>query len=103
MESINAVRIQRLAYDILYYVFWIAEVMLFLSLLLKLLGANPSSRVVAFFHSVAASLAGPFQNIFPSVAIEGNMILDISLLAAMVFYAILAYAVVAFLRILIRS
>lgn len=93
----TTLRIQRFTYDIIYYVLWVVEVILLLRFLLKLLGANPQNELVSFLYSASSALMGPFENVF-DVSSIGNMVLDPSVLIAMVFYAIVAYALVSFIR-----
>src|SRR5688500_19004581 len=98
MENVP-LRIQRFAYDMIYYVLWMIEIVLFLRFLLKLLGANPANEFIAFLYSLAGVLMGPFLDIF-GVSSVNNMVLEPSVLVAMVFYAIVAYVLVAFVRLL---
>lgn len=90
-------KIERFAYDMIYYVLWIVEVVLFLRFALKLLAANPANEAVAFFYSISLVLVGPFNGMFGTSAV-GNMILEPSVLIAMVFYAIIGYILVSFVK-----
>lgn len=96
------VKIQRFAYDIIYYVLWIIEIILFLRFALKMLGANPTNEIVAFMYSISLVLIGPFDGMFGASAV-GNMTLEPSVLIAMVFYAIAGYALVSIVKIISQT
>lgn len=88
------VKVQRFAYDMIYYVLWIIEITLFLRFALKLLAANPANEIVAFIYSISLVLIGPFNGMFGTSAV-GNMVLEPSVLIAMVCYAIIGYVLVS--------
>lgn len=92
-------KIQRFAYDMIYYVLWIVEILLFLRFALQLLGAQAANEVVAFIYSISLVLMGPFAGMFGTSAV-GTMVLEPSVLIAMVFYAILGYVLITFVRII---
>lgn len=100
MENVP-LKIERFAYDIVYYVLWITEITLFLRFALKLLAANPANEMVAFLYSISLVLVGPFNGIFGTSAV-GNMVLEPSVLIAMVFYAVIAYVLVSFIGMINR-
>ncbi len=93
------VKIQRFAYDMIYYVLWIIELILFLRFALKLLAANSVNEIVAFIYSISLVLVGPFNGMFGTSAV-GGMELEPSVLIAMVFYAIAGYALVSLVKII---
>ena len=92
-------KVQRFAYDIIYYVLWIIEITLFLRFALKILGANPANEIVAFLYSISLVLIGPFDGMF-GTSMVGNMVLEPSVLIAMVFYAIVGYALVSLVKLI---
>ena len=89
--------VQRFTYDLITIVLWIIEVTMLLRILLKLLGANAGNMIVAFVYSLSGAFAGPFLNMFPDVPLARGVI-EPSILIAMVFYAIVAYVLVALLK-----
>lgn len=101
MENVP-LKIQRFTYDIIYYVLWIIEITLFLRFALKLLGANAANQVVAFVYSISLALMGPFNGMF-GTAVVGDMVLEPSVLIAMVFYAIVGYILITFVKIISQS
>ena len=65
-----------------------------LRLLLKLLGANPSSGFVDFIYSVTNVLTAPFDNIFNVATVDSAQVKSVfepSIIVAMVVYALIAY------------
>jgi len=90
-------KMERFAYDMIYYVFWIIEMILFLRFALKLLAASPTNEIVAFLYSISMVFVGPFNGMF-GISQVGSMILEPSVLIAMVFYAILGYVLVSFVK-----
>ncbi len=74
----------------------IIEFFLLLRLLFEFLGANPSATFVAWLYSFTGVFVNPFHNAFPSLSIVGFP-LDLSVLLAMVAYAILGMILVWFI------
>lgn len=72
-------------------VFTIIEALLGLRILLQLFGANPNASFVKWIYETTEPLLAPFQNIFPSPVFEGQFVLELSTLFALVIYAILGY------------
>ena len=94
----SAAKIENFTYDIIYYLLWIIELVLMLRFVLKIMGANSSNAIIAFVYSISSIFMGVFKGVFGNVSI-GNMIIEPSVLLAMVFYAIAAYVIVSLLRI----
>jgi hypothetical protein len=99
----NAItKIERFTYDIIYYVLWIIEITLLLRFIFKLLGANPQNQLVSFLYSISLVLMGPFKDIFGFSEIN-NMVLEPNVLISMVFYAIVAYILVSFVKMISQT
>lgn len=80
--------------NIIWYILGLVETLLGLRLLLKLLGANPSSGFVDFIYSVTNVLTAPFDNIFNVAKVDSNQVHSVfepSIIVAMVVYALIAY------------
>lgn len=80
--------------NIVWYILGLVETLLGLRLLLKLLGANPSSGFVDFIYSVTNVLTAPFDNIFNVAKVDSTQVHSIfepSIIVAMVVYALIAY------------
>lgn len=60
---------------------------------LQLFGANPSSPFVSWIYGITDSLAGPFAGAFPLWSLGGNSVIDLSIILAMIGYAILGWLI----------
>jgi uncharacterized protein YggT (Ycf19 family) len=63
-----------------------------LAFVLQLFGANPSSGFAQWVYRSASRVTAPFRGIFPS-HVNGNSVLDVSLLFAIIMYALFALLV----------
>jgi len=70
----------------------ILEAMIALRIMLKLIGANPESTIVALIYGFTSLFLFPFFGLIGSPA-AGNMVLELSSMFAMLIYALLAWAV----------
>lgn len=75
----------------------VSEIILLQGFLLKLFGANPDSSYVQWAYRSLDRVMAPFRGIFTPIEIDGNAVLDTSILFAMVIYGIVALSVRAFL------
>jgi len=65
-------------------------VILTLAFILQLLGANPSAGFVEFIYRSAARTMAPFRGMFEPTPLNGDSVLDTSILFAMIIYALAA-------------
>ncbi len=73
------------------------EFLLAFRLLLKLLGANPSSGFVSFVYTVTSGFTAPFRGIFSTPTTQGDIttsVFETGTLLAMVVYALVGWGVV---------
>jgi hypothetical protein len=63
-----------------------------LAFFLQLFGANPNSGFAQWVYRSASRVTAPFRGIFPS-HVSGNSVLDVSLLFAIIMYALFALLV----------
>ena len=70
----------------------VAIVIATLAFVLQLLGANPNSGFAQWVYRSASRVTAPFRGIFPSHT-NGNSVLDVSLLFAIIMYAFFALLV----------
>ncbi len=70
----------------------VAIVIATLAFVLQLFGANPSSGFAQWVYRSASRVTAPFRGIFPS-HVNGDSVLDVSLLFAIVMYALFALLV----------
>lgn len=76
----------------------VIEFFLAANFLLLLFGASSSSGFVAFIYDISGVFAAPFHGIWQATSNPGSY-LDPALLAAMVVYAIVAWALIRILKI----
>ncbi|MEX1112591.1 MAG: YggT family protein [Candidatus Andersenbacteria bacterium] len=86
------------AYQVIWYILGVLEVLLAFRFLLRLFGANPASGFVSFIYGVSAPFIAPFRAIFPTPAFDQS-VLEWSTLIAMVVYAVVAYGIIHLLQI----
>lgn len=77
--------------QIIVLVFSILEVMIGLRIVLKLIGANPDSPIVAMIYGVTAPFLAPFLGLIGSPT-TGNMVLEAPSMIAIAIYALIALA-----------
>ena len=70
----------------------ILEALIALRIVLKLIGANPESPIVALIYGLTFLFLFPFQGMVATPS-AGSMVLELSSLFAMVIYALIAWAV----------
>jgi hypothetical protein len=80
-----------------YAYFVLTEIILVQGFLLKLFGADPSSDYTQWAYRSLDRVMAPFRGIFTPIELDGNAILDPSIIFAMVIYGILALVLRSFL------
>jgi hypothetical protein len=81
------------AYQVIWYILGVIEVLLLFRIILKALGANPFSGFANLIYTLSNPLALPFRGIFQSGVVEGS-IFEWSTVIAGVVYAIIALGIV---------
>jgi len=71
----------------------VAIVIAAIAFFLKLFGANPNAGFAQWIYRSAARVTAPFRGLFPSQPITDDAFLDVSLLFAILMYAIFALLV----------
>lgn len=87
------------AYQIIWYVLGVIEVLLTFRVILKMLGANSSSGFVNIIYALSNPLATPFRGIFNITAVTPGAYFEWSTLVAMIVYLIVAYGLVQLMQI----
>ncbi|PIV45395.1 MAG: hypothetical protein COS25_00010 [Candidatus Nealsonbacteria bacterium CG02_land_8_20_14_3_00_37_10] len=82
--------------------FWLFELFLFLRLLLKFLGANSQTLVVSLVYERSDVVIAPFSFIFRDIYWKGHLV-EMSVISAIVGYAIAAFIVFKILRLFSRD
>jgi len=88
---------------LIYFLFGILEVLLAFRLVFKLTGAGHGSLFVDAIYSLTRIFILPFGGIFPqatTTGLETTAILEPATLVALIVYAVLAWGIVALIRIL---
>jgi uncharacterized protein YggT (Ycf19 family) len=80
------------ATQIVWLLFGILETLIALRILLKLIGANPSSPIAVLIYAFTDLFLFPFAGLTVTPS-AGGMVLEISSLFAMLIYALIAWAV----------
>jgi uncharacterized protein YggT (Ycf19 family) len=76
----------------------VALVVLALGFCLLLLGANPDAAFAEWVYRALDRVMAPFRGLFESVVINGQSVLDVSVLFAMIMYGIVALALGALIE-----
>ncbi len=79
------------ATQLIWLLFGILEVLIALRIGLMLIGANPSSPIVALIYGFTYLFLFPFTGLIASPT-AGNMVLELSSLFAMLIYGLIAWA-----------
>lgn len=82
--------------------FWLFELFLFLRLSLKFLGANPQTPAVNLVYEHSDVVVSPFVFIFRDIYWRGHLV-EMSVISAMVGYAIAAFVVFKILRLFFKN
>lgn len=81
------------AYQVIWYILGVVEILLLFRVILKALGANPTSGFANLIYAFSNPLAAPFNGIFQVGVVEGSVFEWSTIIAALV-YAIAAYGLV---------
>lgn len=87
------------AYQIVWYLLGLVEVLLALRFFLKFAGANPLSGFARFVYNLSEPLAAPFYGLF-GVNVTGPSVFEWTTLIAMLVYALVAWGLVALFRLI---
>jgi len=87
--------------QLVWLLFGILEALIGLRVLLKLIAANPNSPFAALVYSASSLFVWPFAGLTRTPAAEG-MVLDIPSIIAMFVYALVAWAIVRLIWIVLN-
>lgn len=87
------------AYQIIWYILGVIEVLLAFRVVLKALSANQGSAFVSFIYALSDPFALPFSGIFGLTVSRGNVI-EWSTFVAMAVYALIAYGIVKLMQLI---
>jgi YGGT family len=80
------------ASQLIWLLLGILEALLALRIVLKLIGANPDSPIVALIYGFTSLFLFPFTGLVNSPTV-GNLVLELSTMFAMLIYALIGWAV----------
>jgi uncharacterized protein YggT (Ycf19 family) len=101
MTSPAPVAVARIARTLTYLVYAfviVALIILLLGFFLKLFGANPDAPFAEWLYRGLRRIMAPFRGLFEPVALDGRSVLDVSILFAMLVYAIVGLALHALIE-----
>ncbi len=81
------------AYQVIWYILGVIEVLLIFRIVLKALAANPSSGFANLIYTISNPLALPFRGIFQTQVVEGSVFEWSTIIAGLV-YGIGAYGII---------
>jgi hypothetical protein len=84
---------------VVWFVFGVIEVLIAIRFVLKLLGANGQAAFVQMIYGVTDVLVAPFNTIFSTQRVSGATF-EWSALVAIAIYALIAWGLVALIRVL---
>jgi hypothetical protein len=86
-----------------YFILAVLEVVLFLRLLFRLLGANTTNGFITFLYNLSHIFVSPFNGIFNDQAIGQTSVFEVSTIIAMLVYALIAWGIVSLGRVVFAS
>lgn len=90
-EVVSRMAPARRATEMIYLLFGIVDGLLVIRLLLKLLAANTDAPFAGFIYGVTNVFLVPFRGLL-STWVSGRSVLELSVVMAIVIYALIAYA-----------
>jgi len=87
---------------LVYYLFALAEILIALRVLLKLIAASQESGFARFIYAVTGPLTAPFRNIVASPTARNGSTLEISSLFGIVVYLLACWLVVRLVQLVLE-
>jgi hypothetical protein len=75
---------------LVHFIIGLAEIVLFLRIILRLFAANPTASFVHWTYTTSNTLLEPFRGIFQTAVIDKSHVLDFTALFALLVYGILS-------------
>ena len=89
-EVVSSFSPARRAFEMIYLVFAVIDVLILIRILLKVLGANIGVPFTRFIYAATDPLLTPFRDLLPTV-VSGKSIFEMSAVVAFIVYALLGY------------
>lgn len=96
-------RIYSIIIDIINKIFSLIEILLFLRLGLKFLGANPQTLIVSFIYKYSDILVLPFNSIFSNIYWPKGMVIETTTISAMIGYSIIFFIIFQILNLFSKN
>ena len=90
-EIVSSINPARRTMELIYLVFGIIDGLLLIRLVLKLLAANPLAGFSKFIFGLTDVFMAPFHNLLPVVGDNSGAVLEISVVVAMIVYALIGW------------
>jgi len=87
------------AYQIIWYILALVEILIGFRVALKALGANPLSGFTSLVYSLSDPLTLPFRSIFPNT-VSGASLFEWSTVIAAIVYALVAYGLIYIMQLI---
>jgi hypothetical protein len=87
------------AYQLIWFLLGVIEVLLAFRFILKMIGANPFSGFTMFIYNASAPFAGPFLGII-AASVSSTSILEWSTIIAAIVFFVLAWGLVQLLNLI---
>ena len=95
---IGVARVARVLTYLVYAYVMVALILLLLGFFLLLFGANPDAPFAEWLYRGLRRVMAPFRGLFEPIPLDGRSVLDVSILFAMIVYAIVALALQALIE-----
>lgn len=82
------------AYQIIWYILAVIEILLAFRMVLKALGANPIAGFATFVYALSEPFAGPFNGLFNTSVTSQGSVFEWSTIIAAAVYALIAFGIV---------
>lgn len=89
--------------DFIKYLLGFFELFLGLRLVLRLLGANPTTPIVELLYLITSVINAPFKGIFSNIELRSGGVFDLVTITAMVGYPIIVYLLIEFLNLVVKE
>jgi uncharacterized protein YggT (Ycf19 family) len=91
-RKLDVVKAGRALVYLVYFFVWLCLAILAMGFFLLLFGANPDAAFAEWVYRALDRALKPFRGLFQSVQLNGQSVLDVSVLFAMIVYGIVALA-----------
>lgn len=82
------------AYQVIWYILAVIEILLAFRMVLKAMGANPLSGFATLIYGLSSPFAGPFVGLFPTPVSQTGAVFEWSTIIAAAVYALVAFGIV---------